>query len=222
MRILTFILLLFLVHGSALAAAEQQPVVFKVQLTWEAKGPNGASSSGSAVGQFAPSSVWERYSGVNMHMVEVMSAKKAYNKTSPVAFYKELGSVAALPPGDRLQFVQSIYSGTGKTEKGCTFTQNDGGQGNVASIERDEHGALLTFCAACLEPGDTEDKCGYTSIFPMEFAPKDQEKIEKFSQFKLSEEDLKNFKNLNKSNSMVIETNPPDWKISVKATLMGQ
>lgn len=218
MRTLFSVMMLFLFPASALMAAEQQPVVFRVQLSWEAKGPNGASSSGSAVGQYSPSATWEGYMGANERLV----SKTGYNKTSPAIFYKELGGLAALRPGDRLQFSQSSFSGSGKTEKGCTFTNNEAGEGNVASIDRDENGALLTFCAACLEPGDTKDQCGYTPFFTMEFSPKSQEAMEKFGQFKLSKDELNSFKSVNKTNAMVIETEPAEWKISVKATLMGQ
>ena len=218
MRTIFAIVSLCLLQISPLMAADQQPVVFKMQLTWEAKGPNGESSSGSAVGQYSPSAAWEGYSGANERLVN----QAGYDKTSPAVFYKQLGGLAALRPGDRLQFSQSSYAGTGKTEKGCTFANNEAGQGNVASIERDEHGALLTFCAACLEPGDILDKCGYTPFFTMEYSPKSQEAMEQFGQFKLSDQELKSFKSLNKTNEMVIETEPPGWRISVKVTLIGQ
>lgn len=218
MRIIFLVFMLVFTHTSALRAAVQQPVVFKVQFSWEAKGPKGESSSGSALGQYSPALAWEGYFGANERLVK----STGYNKTTPAIFYKELGGLAALRPGDRLQFVQSIYEGTGKTEKGCTFTSNDAGQGNVASIERDENGALLTFCAACLEPGDVNDKCGYGAFFTMDFTPKSQEALEQFGKFKISDQELKNFKSINKTNTIVLETEPPDWRISVKATLIGQ
>lgn len=218
MRTLFSLIMLCLLPASILMAAEQQPVVFKMQLTWEAKGPKGESSSGSAVGQYSPSAAWEGFSGANERLVN----KAGYDKTSPAVFYQQLGTLAALRPGDRLQFSQSSYSGSGKTEKGCTFANNEAGAGNVATIERDEHGALLTFCAPCLEPGDTTDKCGYTPFFLLEFSAKSQEAMEKFGQFKLSDQELSNFKAVSKTNEMVLETEPPEWRISVKATLTGQ
>lgn len=218
MRIFLSIVLLCLVatHGSL--AADQQPAAFKVQLSWEAKGPNGESSTGSAIGEYAPSSTWAGYIGTNERLIN----KSGYDKTSPAAFFQQLGGMAALRPGDSLQFVQSSYAGTGKTEKGCTFTNNEAGSGNVASIERDEQGALLTFCAACLEPGDVMDKCAYTPFFVLEFSAKSQEALEKFGQFKLSEQELKNFKSVSKTNEVVLETEPAEWRIKVKATLSGQ
>lgn len=219
MRPVFLVLMLCLGSVSALLAAEPQPVVFKVQLTWEAKGPNGESSTGSAVGQYSPSAAWGGYVGANERAT---AGATGNNKTSPATFFKEMGGFAGLRPGDRLQFMQSAYAGTGKTEKGCSFTSTDPGSGNVAAIERDEQGALLTFCAACLEPGDTEDKCGYTPFFALEFPARIQETLEKFAQFRLSAQELNTFKSLSKTNEVVLETEPAEWRIKVRATLVGQ
>jgi hypothetical protein len=218
--LIVVLLLFFGIFAAPLAAADQPPIVFKIQFEWGATGPGGESFKGDSIGKYSPSSQWQGRFGANMKLV----SGKGYDETTPINFYKDLGGVGAMRQNDVLQFYKAVFSSTVKTGNGCTVVDNNADEtsSNAASLNREENGARLTFYA--LEAiGENCDQYSYVFSAEFGFTTEQQESLEQFLIFTLSNNDMKNFKSIQKINNFSAETDPSyRWKVWGKATLTAE
>lgn len=201
-------------------AGEPGPVVFKIQFEWGATSQEGYTYKGSAVAQFVPSSRWTGHVGLNNKAL----FGKGLDETSPAALYRGLGSLAAMRPDDLLQFYKASYSATVTTDNGCSFTdqETEDSQTYTAWITREKDGAVLEF--GTLEAGDVEAKCDHFDVaFTKNFAPGQDQVLQEFFTFRLTNEELSNFRTIRKVNSCSLDAvNPVPGKVWGKATLTAE